>query len=79
MMPMAPEIGRLDRHRDHVAHGGGNVAVAPRTDVQLGCLIRLDPANLAVRAGGEVGHGVQPSTAHTTKAVQTISAAATKR
>lgn len=70
-MPMTAEVRRVEGDDDEMARAGRDVLVAARADVALGGLVRLDASDV------DVVRGHQPSKAHTTRAMQTMSAAAT--
>jgi len=69
-MPVAAEVGRLERNDHDVADSDVDVVVAPRAQVRLGRLVRLHPAYLDL----VVDH---PKRAHATRRAMTTIAAAT--
>ena len=44
-VPVAAQVGRVDRHDDLVAHAGGDLVVATGTAVRLDRLVGLDVAH----------------------------------
>ena len=66
-MPVAAEVGRIDRHDDDVARAWRDVLVTTRAAVALDRLVGLDPPDLYL--------GIS---AHASRSVTTMNAAATK-
>lgn len=47
-MPVAPQVGGIDRYHDHVPEAGGDVPVAARAEIGLQRLVGMNEADLEV-------------------------------
>ncbi len=47
-VPVAPQVGGIDRYHDHVPEAAGDVPVAARAEIGLQRLVGLDEADLEV-------------------------------
>jgi len=78
-VPVTAKVGLSQRNDHEMAEPGRDLAVAPRTEVGLGGLVRLDAAYLqrVDVVAGEVVVDAQPSTTHNRQAAAAKIAAAT--
>ena len=56
-MPVAPQVGGLDRYHDDVPEAAGDVPVAARTEVGLQRLVGLDEADFEFAERLRIFHG----------------------